>query len=164
MTAPLPSAYVGRDHNPLAIGIRLQYPSGEGMDLVGSPDGGLSISARPTNGRSKVAVKDRGTFDGFVVTEYVVVELGITIRHLNETLTQADAARVLDFFNKAGFFASATDASDVPGTFELVITYANKSTRTLAVCEGEIVENHAFPSNTLALTIRSHSTDTTANI
>ncbi len=163
MPSPTPSAYVGRDLNPAAISVRVEYADGLGMDLAPG-DGGLTVSARPTGGAQKLPVKDRGTFDGFVLGEYVPVELAITLRQLNQTLTQADAARLADFFDKAGYFEDAVDVSDVPGTFKAIVTYADKSTRTYAVCEGEFAEAHAFPSNTLALTIRSHGAVTVENI
>ena len=54
--------------------------------------------------------------------------------------------------------------ADVDGVFRVIVTYADKSTRTFAICEGELAESHAFPTNTLALTIRSHGGDTVANL
>lgn len=156
----------GRDLTPRAVSIRLQYPSGEGMTL-NPGEGNLTVSSSPTTGNEKAAVMDRGDFDGFVEGPYVAQELAITVRQLNEELTKADAARLEDFFDQTGFFASVTDASDVAGTFEVVITYttgAGTFTRTHTVCEGGFAEAHAFPSNTYALTIRSHVKPTTAAV
>lgn len=156
----------GRDLTPRAVSVRLQYPSGEGMTL-NPGEGNLTVTPSPTTGNAKAAVMDRGDFDGFVEGPYVVQELAITVRQLNEELTRDDVARLENFFDKTGFFAGATDASDVEGTFEIVLTYTTGSgtfTRTHTVCEGEFAEAHAFPSNTYALTIRSHVKPTTAAV
>lgn len=163
MPAPTPSAYHGRDFNPRAISIRMEYSSSLGMTL-GPGDGALTISPRATNGIQKLPVKDRGAFDGHNEGEYVPDELAVTVRSLNETLTSSVAARVRDFMDKAGTFSGATDLGDVPGTFRVIITYADKSTVTYALCEGEYGEAHAFPSNTIAFTLRNHSTRTVANL
>lgn len=162
MPSPLPSAYVGRDLNPQAVSVRLEYASGEGMDLAPG-DGNLAISAIGL-GRQTLPVKDRGTFDGFTPGEYTPQELSITVRQLNQTLVATDVARLESFFSKTGFFASATDDSDTPGTFRVIVTYADKSTKTFSACEGELSEAHAFPSNTYGVAIRSHGGCVVANI
>ena len=159
-------SYRGRDLNPRAVSVRLLYPSGEEMTL-NPGEGNLSIDPLPTTGNEKMVVTDRGDFDGFVEGPYVPQGMTITVRQLNEQLTRDDVARLEDFFNKAGYFADATDASDVEGTFGMVITYSTGSgttTKTYSVCEGTFTESHQFPSNTYALTIRSHVKPTIANV
>ncbi len=156
--------YKGRTFNPAAISVRLEYSATLGMTLDAG-DGALTITPTGvTGGKQKLIVKNRGAYDGMNDGEYVVQEFSITVNQKNQTLTQSDAARLEDFFRMSGYFAGATSLADVDGVFRVIVTYADKSTRTFAICEGEMAESHAFPTNTLALTIRSHGGDTVANL
>lgn len=156
--------YKGRSFNPAAVSVRLEYSSSLGMTLD-EGDGAITISGLgQPGGKQKLPVKNRGAFDGFNDGEYIVIEFSVTVKMKNQTITDLVSSRLEDFLKQEGAFSGATSAGEVDGVFTVIVTYADKSTRTLLKCEADLSETHAFPENTRALTIRCHGGETPANV
>ena len=143
--------------------VRVEYADGLGMTL-GPGDGDLTWGDTNANFRERTPVYDRGSHDGFVEGKDLVVPFSITVHQKNEALTSAVAARVRDFFHKAGYFASAASVDDtIPDCFKMIVTYEDAGTTTTETwpkCVGGFSRKEGSPFNTFAISGDCHQAPT----
>lgn len=139
--------------------IRFEDANGLGM-TVGPSEGDWTAGPHNAEYAEHQPVYNRDQHDGFTLGQDQVVELGYTLQHKLETMTHATLERINDFLLKRGKFSNAVSVDATIWAFKAICTYIGSgvtTTRTYPKVEGEIAgPNDGQPSNTLALSLRSH--------
>jgi hypothetical protein len=140
--------------------VRFEDAAGLGM-TVGPGEGNFSMGQANYENAEHVKVFDRDQHDGFVLGQDEVQEFSITVQLKNQTLTSSVTARILDFIHKRGLFANASSMDSTIWAWKTIVTMTDSAgtvaTRTLSLCEGGEAFAEGSPSNTIAISGRSHS-------
>ena len=132
---------------------------------VSPTEGDLSIGEWNSEFAEHQPVYDRDVHDGFTLGQDIVQECSITVQMENQALTDAMAARVLDWLMKTGSFSSAVSIDSTIWAWKTICTFndgTTSTTITLPKCEGGISLTEGQPSNTFAITFRNHLKPTIA--
>lgn len=139
--------------------LRVEDANGLGIDLVPTV-GDFSGPPENDNNAEKARVLDRGEYDGLVEVDDMQGEISCTMGMRNQALTSAVAARVSDFFKRAGTFASAVSVnSERVWAFKTIATFddgTTSTTKTYPVCTGTISPAAGNPENTFSIAITTY--------
>lgn len=140
--------------------VRFEDALGLGMTVTPT-DGDFTMGAANAENAEHIKVFNRDQHDGFVLGQDMVQDFSITVQMKNESITSAVAARILDFVHKRGIFASATSMDDTIWSWKTIVSFddgkGHTGSRTLPLCEGGEAFSEGSPSNTIAISGRSHS-------
>lgn len=151
-------------YNYRLTSVRVEDASGTSYTLEPT-DGDFSGGGENDSNREKVAVRNRGSFDCLVEGDDITQELSMTVQMENETLTDAAAARITDWFKKQNFFSSLVSVDSVVWAFKVIVTYndgTTSTTKTYPYCTGMIAPSEGNPTNTFALSFTSYQKPTEA--
>jgi hypothetical protein len=141
--------------------VRFEDAAGLGMSVTPT-DGDFSVGETNAENAEHIKVMNRSVHDGFVLGDDMVQEFSITLQMKNESLTSAVQARIVDFIQKRGTFASATSVDSTIWAWKTIITFndgkGNVATRTLPICEGGHSIAEGAPTNTISITGNNHGT------
>jgi hypothetical protein len=138
--------------------LRFEDAAGLGIDIT-PYDGDFSSGEGNAENAEHVPVMDRDQHDGFVLGADLVQDLSVTVHMLNQSLTHATNARILDFMHKRGSFASATSVDPTIWCWKAIATFndgTTTATRTWPKCEGGAAIAVGAPHNTITITARNH--------
>lgn len=139
----------------------LRFEDANGFGLEISPmDGDWNAGEGNAENAEHVPVNDRDQHDGFVLGADLIQDLSVTLHMLNQSLTHANNARILDFIHKRGSFANAVSIDDTIWAWKAIATFndgkGNIGTRTWPKCEGGASLAVGAPHNTITVNARNH--------
>jgi hypothetical protein len=138
--------------------VRFEDALGAGL-TIGPGPGDLNIGEVNAENAEHIKKLDRGKHDGFVLGDDLVQECSITVELENQSLTDAAAARVIDFMKRQNFFSGATSVDPTIWAFKCIVTMQDGATtavKTLPICEGGFAFAEAKEGHTLAISVRNH--------
>jgi hypothetical protein len=141
-------------YNARTTTITFQDTDGSDTITVGPGEGDFTISEVNQSNTEITRVLNRGVFDGFVKGDDLEQSWSITVQIKTENLTDATHARIWDFVNKSGSFASANAVSPDAWSWKAIVTMDDGTTTatiTLPVCQGSLAFSEGKEFHTFSL-------------
>lgn len=142
--------------------VRFEDSAGTGL-TVGPGPGTLTIGEIRQGNIAVEKVRNRGAHDGFVLTEDMVQECGIEIELVNQSMTSAVAARILDFLRKANYYSGLSSLDPTIWAWKCIVTMndgSTTSTITMPLCEGGFSFSEGQTGHKIGIKFNNHGTVT----
>lgn len=149
---------MGRWHSQNTV---VTLENGDGQTITAGPGPGdfsMDNIGGPNN-KQRVRKTNRGAHDGFVETEDLIQACSINLELENQSLTSGAAARIIDFIQKSGLYASASSVSSDTWAWKCTITMndgVTSTTITLPECEGSASLSENPEGHQLALSFNNY--------